>query len=171
MIMEILSDGVTVCMTVFLAVALFAVLKYGELCGGNIFLRWMGGIIIRKGQRVNIHWMHLITYMRNVTRKHILETGWQPIFHNRHFVGDKQNKAVLTPSCQFLPWMEELPVGGERWCWAGKAPSKEAKSHAEGQPWTNEQRRKVVRVQAVCGPGRSAPRAWKLQLWYKTHRW
>ena len=31
----------------------------------------MGGSTIMKGQRVNIHWMPLITYMRNVTRKHI----------------------------------------------------------------------------------------------------
>lgn len=62
-IMEILSEGVSVHVTVCLGAAFFAIIKESKLCGGCILLPKMGGSIITKGQRANINWMHLITYI------------------------------------------------------------------------------------------------------------
>lgn len=74
-IMEIVSEGVSMCVAADLAAALFAIFKRGELCGGDISFHRAGGRIIMKGQRVNISWMQLITYFEKRDKQTYIGNG------------------------------------------------------------------------------------------------
>lgn len=112
-----------------------------------------------KGQRVNISWMHLITYCENRDKKTYIGNGLRPISATGTWPGTNRTASFWLCKVSFCPewkhclWEETEVLLREITIHPGRK-SREGGQSGAGQAWGA-----VVGVQMAKGPERLAPRA------------